>query len=167
MGPMSKPAALRKPPNIWVLASVTYGAVIAVTVLSIGAYFYVAPKRTGSQQITDAERSMAVGSVWIPVYPGATLEGTASAKQDNATESTLNFGTKDQTDRVLSFYQAALQKGVFRFATMTKTAGGGTVRSMAHEGKTTVTVTIRMTGEGSRGEIKTIDRDTGDKGTRN
>jgi len=160
------PQQARKPPNIWALASLTYGAVIAVTIISILAYYYVAPKRTKSQQLTDAERSMAVGSVWIPIYPGGTVENTASSKQDSTTESTLTFGTKDHTDRVLSFYQAALRKGVFRFDTVTKSDGGGTVRSMAHQGKTTVVVTIRATGEGSRGEIRTIDRDSGNKETR-
>jgi len=92
--------------------------------------------------------------------------GTASTRQDSTTESTLNFGTKDEADHVLSFYRAALRKGVFRFDTVTKSDGGGTVRSMAHEGKTTVVVTIHATGEGSQGEIRTIDRDTGDKDTR-
>lgn len=155
---MSQPA--RKPANLWVLASVTYGAVIAVAIISIVAYYYLAPKRTATQQLTDAERSMAVGSVWIPIYPGGTVDSTASTKQDSATESTLNFGTKDGPDRVLSFYQAALKKGVFRFDTVTKSDGGGTVRSMAHQGKTTVVVTIHATGEGSRGEIRTIDKET-------
>lgn len=153
---------VRKPPNLWALASWTYGAVIAVTILSILAYFYVAPKRTATQQLTDAERSVAVGSVWMPVYPGATVENTTSGKRDNVTESTLNFGTKDPADRVLSFYQAAMKKGVFRFDTVTKNDGGGTVRSVVHAGKTTVVVTIRTTGEGSGGEIKTVDKDTRD-----
>ena len=157
--------AARKPPNLWALASVTYGAVIAVAIISVVAYYYLAPKRTASQQLTDAERSMAVGSVWIPIYPGGTIEGTGSTKQDSGTESTLTFGTKDQSDRVLAFYQAALKKGVFRFNTVTKTVEGGTVRSMAHKGKTTVVVTIHATGDGTRGEIRTTDRDSGDKDT--
>jgi hypothetical protein len=151
----------RKPANIWVLAGVTYGAVIVVAIISILAYRYLAPKRTATQQLTDAERSMAVGSVWIPIYPGGTVEGTASAKQDKATESTLNFGTKDEADRVLSFYEKALKKGVFRFDTVAREDGGGTVRSMAHQGKTTVVVTIHATGNGTQGEIRTIDRDSG------
>jgi hypothetical protein len=155
---MSQPA--QKPPNLWGVASVTYGAVIAVTIISVVAYYYLAPKRTASEQIFNAERSMAVGSVWIAVYPGAAIESTASAKQDGATESTLTFGTKDRTERVLSFYQVALKKGVFRFDTVTKDAAGGTVRSMAHQGKTTVVVTVHATGEGSRGEIRTIDKET-------
>ena len=82
---MSQPA--RKPPNLWAVASVTYGAVIVVTIISIVAYYYLAPKRTRSEQIFEAERSMAVGSVWIAVYPGATIEGTASANQDGATRA--------------------------------------------------------------------------------
>jgi hypothetical protein len=160
------PVPVRKPPNIWALASVTYGAVIAVTIVSILAYYYVAGKRTGSQP-GNLVRSVAVGSVWIPVYARAAVEGTASTQREGATESTLNFATKDSADQVLSFYQSALKKGVFRFDTITKNAGGGTVRSVVHEGKTTVVVTILATGEGSRAEIKTIDRDTRDKDTRN
>src|ERR1700692_4055628 len=120
-------APARKPPNIWAVASVTYGAVIAVTIVSILAYYYLAPKRTETQ-FGDEARLMAVGSVWMPVYPGAMGEGTGFATSENATESTLNFETKDQADRVLSFYQAALKKGVFRFETIKKDAGGGTVQ---------------------------------------
>ena len=161
---MSQPA--QKPPNLWGVASVTYGAVIAVVIISVVAYHFLAPKRTVSQQLTDAERSMAVGSIWMPIYPGATVEDTASAKQDSATESTLTFGTKDRPDRVLSFYQAALRKGAFRFDTVTRQAGGGTVRSMAHQGKTTVVVTVSATDTGARGKIQTVDRDTGNKDTR-
>jgi hypothetical protein len=160
---MSQPT--QKRPNIWALASLTYGAVIAVAIISVLAYYYVAPKQAATQQqLTDAERSMPVGSVWIPIYPGGTVEGTASSKQDNTIDSRLNFATKDPTDRVLSFYQAALKKGAFRFNTVTKTDGGGMVRSMAHDGKTTVVVTIQAAGTGSTGEIRTVDRDTDDKG---
>src|ERR1700693_5094842 len=93
------PVPARKPPNIWAVASVTYGAVIAVTIVSIVAYYYLAPKRTESQFGDDA-RLMAVGSMWIPVYPGAMVESTASAKGENSTESTLNFESKDRADRV-------------------------------------------------------------------
>ena len=150
----------RKPANLWVLASVTYGAVIAVAIISILAYYYVAPKRTVSRKLTDAERSMIVGTVWIPIYPGGVVTGTESAKQDSTTDSRLTFSTKDPADDVLSFYQAALKKGVFRFDTVARSDGGGTVRSMAHEGKTTVVVTIHPTPEGSRGEIRTTDKDT-------
>jgi hypothetical protein len=159
--------ALRKPPNIWAVASWTYGAVIAVTIVSIVTYYYLAPKRTKSQQLTDAERSVAVGSVWVPVYPGAMVESTTYNPQKNSTESTLTFATTDQAERVLSFYQAALKKGVFRFNTVTKNPGGGTVRSIVHQGKTTVVVTIRTAGDHLQGEIRTVDRNSGDKDTGN
>ena len=158
---MSSP---RKAPNIWVLASVTYGTVIAVTILSVLAYYYVAPKLADSRS-GSAVRSVTVGSVWMPVYPGATLEGTASVKQGDITESTLKFGTPDASGRVLAFYTSALKKGVFRFDTVAKDSGGGTVRSLAHEGKTTVVVTIHATGQRTSGEIRTVDRDDRDKDT--
>jgi hypothetical protein len=148
------------------VASWTYGAVIFVTILSVVAYRYMAPKRTGAAP-AEENRLVTVGSVWIPIYPGSTLEGTASAKRESATESTLNFGTKDQADRVLSFYEAALKQGVFRFETVKIIEGGGTVQSIVHQGKTTVLVTIQAAGDGSKGEIRTTDRNTGDKDTRN
>ena len=102
----------RKAPNLWAIASVTYGAVILVTVLSIAAYYYASPRFSASQA-NDATRAVTVGSVWMPVYPGATIASTASMPRDGATESTLNFESTDQADRVLSFYQAAMKKGVF------------------------------------------------------
>jgi hypothetical protein len=62
---------------------------------------------------------------------------------------------------VLSFYETALKKGVFRFETTRKDSdGGGSVRSVVHQGKTTVVVTIHAAGNGSRVEIKTLDKDT-------
>jgi hypothetical protein len=152
----------RKAPNIWAVAGITYGVVIAVTVLAIIVYYYVAPKQTNSQSRDDA-RLVTVGSVWMPMYPGANIASTASGKTDNATESTLNFETKDPADRVLSFYQGELKKGVFRFNTVTPDAHGGTVRSVVHQGKTVVVVTIHAAGQSTQGEIRTIDKDTGDK----
>lgn len=156
-----------KSPRIWALAGVTYGAVIGVAILSVLAYYYLAPKRTTAQQLTDAARSMAVGSVWLPVYPEGTVEGTSSTKEGNVAESTLTFASKDRADRVLAFYQAALKRGVFRFSTVKRNADGGIVRSMAHDGKTTVLVTIHSAENGSRGELRTIDRGLDDKAKRN
>ncbi len=153
----------QKPPNFWALASVTYGVVIVLTLVSVVTYYYLARKETASP--SDAARSVIVGSVWIPVYPGSRVENTASTKQEGGSESTLSFASKDQAGRVLSFYQAALRKGVFRFDTVTRNAGGGTIRSLAHEGKTSVQVTVQSSGAGSRGEIRTLDTDTGDTDT--
>lgn len=165
-GTQPVPKNPQKPPNIWALVSVTYGIVILLTIVSVVTYYYLARKGTASQS-GDAVRSVTVGSVWIPVYPGATVEGTTSTKHENVTESTLNFETKDQAGRVLSFYQSALRKGVFRFDTVTRNTGGGTIRSLAHQGKTNVLVTVQTAGDVAHGEIRTVDTDTGDKDPRN
>jgi hypothetical protein len=154
---MPSPKPTRTAPKIWAVASVTYGAVIFVTLLSIGAYYYVA-KGPGAQT-GDTTRAVTVGSVWMPVYPGASIASTASAQRDSATESTLNFESSDPADQVLSFYQAALKKGIFRFETVQKNAtGGGSVRSVVHEGKTTVVVTVQPAAKGALGEIRTVDK---------
>jgi len=150
----------RKAPNLWAIASVTYGAVILVTILSIVAYYYAAPKLLDSRT-GDSTRMVTVGSVWMPLYPGSTIANTASAPRDAGTESTMDFESKEQAHKVLSFYEAALKKGIFRFETTQKDSdGGGAVRSVVHQGKTTVVVTIHATGNGSQVEIKTLDRET-------
>jgi len=146
----------RKSPPIWALASVTYGAVIAVTVISILAYYYLVPRRTDSQ-FGDQVRSVSVGSVWIPVYPGGKVAGASSTKRGIVTESILDFETSDPADRVLAYYEAALKKGMFRFDTVIKAPNGGTVRTVAHEGRTTVLVTVLSSAGGSHGKIRTID----------
>ena len=97
----------------------------------------------------------------MPLYPGSTIASTASAPRDAGTESTLNFESKEQANKVLSFYETALKKGIFRFETTQKDSdGGGSVRSVVHQGKTTVVVTIHAAGNGAQGEIKTLDKDT-------
>jgi|SRR5437762_10911764 len=150
----------RKAPNLWAIASVTYGTVVLVTILSIVGYYYAAPKFLGSQP-DDATRMVTVGSVWIPLYPASTIASTASAPRDVGTESTLNFESKEKANKVLAFYETALKKGIFRFETPKKDSdGGGSVRSVVHQGKTTVVVTIRGAGSGSVVEIKTLDKDT-------
>jgi len=150
----------RKAPNLWAIASVTYGAVILVTILSIAGYYYVAPKVLGSQP-NDATRMVTVGSVWMPLYPGSTIASTASAPRDAGAESTLNFESKEQANKMLSFYQTALKKGIFRFETTQKDAdGSGSVQTVVHQGKTVVVVTIHAAGNGSQVEVKTLDKDT-------
>ena len=157
---VTQPQPSRKAPNLWAIASVTYGAVILVTILSIVAYYYAAPKFSSSQT-GDATRMVTVGSVWMQLYPGGAIVSTASSPRDGGTESTLNFESKDQASQVLSFYETALKKGIFRFETVQKDAeGGGSVRTVVHQGKTTVVVTIRAAGNGSQVEIKTLDKDT-------
>ena len=138
----------------------TYGAVILVTILSIVAYYYASPKFR-DLQTGDTTRMVTVGSVWMPLYPGSTIASTNSSPRDGGTESTLNFESKDQANRLLSFYETALKKGIFRFEIVKKDAeGGGSVRSVVHQGKTTVVVTIHAAGNSSQVEIKTLDKDT-------
>ncbi len=156
--PSQETVPARKSPPIWALASVTYGAVIAVTLISVLAYYFLVPRRADSQS-GDQVRSVSVGSVWIPVYPGGKVEGTSSTRRGIVTESILDFETADPADQVLSYYEAALKKGLFRFDTVTKVPNGGTVRTVLHEGKTTVLVTVLSSGERSRGKIRTIDSD--------
>ena len=97
----------------------------------------------------------------MPLYLGSTITSTASAPRDVGTESTLNFESKEQANKLLAFYETALKKGIFRFETTQKDSdGGGSVRSMVHQGKTIVVVTIHAAGNGSQVEVKTLDKDT-------
>lgn len=46
---------------------------------------------------------------WLPIYPGATVEGGVSTKSAEGTAQTFGITTGDPVDRVLAFYQDKLK----------------------------------------------------------
>ena len=139
----------RKAPNLWAIASVTYGAVILVTILSIVGYYYASPKFLESQS-GDSARRVTVGSVWMPLYPGATIASTASAPRDAGTESTLNFESKEQANKVLSFYESKLKEAGLKVDSYTAAANGqqtgGTLTGTSESPKREVSVLVSSSG---------------------
>jgi len=147
--------------NVWGLVGITYGLVIATSVLAIAAYFHFrADIRPGDQADANPLRRMHVGSVWVPIYEQATYFEPTQLEQKAITTGTVKFRTPDGPGAVLSFYQSTLKEG--GFVTLTTGNAGGTVQAVRRGGKTTVLVTVSgatKSGEVTTGEIRTLNHE--------
>jgi hypothetical protein len=64
---------------------------------------------------------------WLPVYPGATVEGGVSTTSAEGTAQTFAITTTDPVDRVLAFYQDKLKNNGLTIQPATTMALGGQV----------------------------------------
>jgi hypothetical protein len=62
---------------------------------------------------------------WLPVYPGASVEGGLSTKSAESTSQTFALTTNDPVDRVLAFYQDKLKDNGLTVQPSTTIAMGG------------------------------------------
>jgi hypothetical protein len=142
-------------PRLGVLVAITYGLVIATTVLAVGTYYYFrASIQPGEQADPNPIRRMMVGAVWVPIYGSATYVDPASVAEKEITTGSVIFHTSDPPGEVLAFYDGALKKEGY-FTTMTGDAGG-TVQAVRSGGKFTVAVTVTSSTENTKGEIHTL-----------
>jgi hypothetical protein len=64
---------------------------------------------------------------WLPVYPGATVEGGVSTSSGEGSSQTFGITTADSADRVLAFYQDKLKNNGLTIQPATTVALGGQV----------------------------------------
>lgn len=147
----------KKPLNVWGLVAITYGLVLATSVLAVASYFYF---RSGVKPGDDADgnqtRRMMVGAVWVPIYVGATYVEPGIVEQKEITTGAVKFRSKDPAGAVLGFYQESLKEG--GFVTFTEGNAGGTVQAVRNGGRTNVTVTVTTGADNTTGEIRTLHR---------
>lgn len=145
----------RKSLNVWGLVGLTYGLVLATSVLAVASYFYFRSEvKPGDDADGNQMRRMMVGAVWVPIYTGATYVEPAMVQQNEITTGSVKFRTKDPAGAVLGFYQGSLKEG--GFVTLTEGNAGGTVQAVRRGGKTNVTVTVTTGPENTTGEIRTL-----------
>src|SRR4051794_29971492 len=83
---------LRKIPNFWILAAVTYAIVILVTIVAVFVYKKYWPNaNAGEIALEQKSASITVGSVWMPVYPGAIHQDATASTQGDVTQGDLRF----------------------------------------------------------------------------
>jgi hypothetical protein len=145
---------LRKIRQLWILAAVAYSSVIVVTLLAAWTYLHFATVRESAE----ASTMIAIGSVWLPVYPGAVTERSDSTEHDRAVESTFCFRSKDPTSKVLAFYAPKLRTARFQSYSTRRTDAGGMLQAIAAGRDTTLLITARPWNGGSEVQITTIDR---------
>jgi len=155
--PASAPEAtpLRKLPHIWILAAVTYSAVIICTILAVWAYRHYWPGADASERKLEAKSaSITVGSVWIPVYPGAVHRDMTASTTAGVTVGDLMFSSSDPPQKLIDFYRSRLSKASLN-VTFTKTETGGIVQAVGNRARTIATVTVTAAGTGSTVQVHT------------
>ncbi len=94
---------------------------------------------------------------WVPVYPGASTVGTFSAQNNDGSQNTFTFKTKDASSKVVAFYQDQLKAAGFA---VTQALGdqGGLITGESAEKKRTITVTIGSSAEGTEGSVMAVEK---------
>jgi len=145
---------LRKLPQIWTLAGVTYGLVIAVTIVSVVVYKHYWP--TGNSAEVELEQRSArisVGEVWIPVYPGAIHQGMTSSTKDGVVEGDLQFTSTDAPAKLIAFYRARLRSDYKLLYTAVGT--GGRIEAFGKRDKSVATLIFTATDAGCETTVHT------------
>ncbi len=140
----------RKIGEIWIVAAVTYGVVAALAIAAVVVYYSWSPGEEA-----DKARPIAVGSLWVPAYPGAVVVGHSVSGNG---EVTLRVKTQDSAGKLFSFYQRKLKGGRFRLNTFKKDGEGGTIRASRLDGKAQILVTIIASPDGSEGTITALEK---------
>lgn len=146
---------LHKVRSIWVLAAVSYGLVIIFTILAVVVYHRFWPRGNADEiALEQKSASITVGSVWIPVYPGAVHRDMTSSKKGGVTTGDLVFTSGDPPRKLIAFYRSRLE--LARFNVMFAPEGsGGRIEAITNRGKTFATLIFTPAGSGSEVEIRT------------
>jgi hypothetical protein len=142
---------LLKHRNLWVLALVTYGLVIITGFLAVIAYRRIYPE-AGAAEV-DRELKYAtvmVGLVWMPVFPGGIVQDSTSTTTGGFVEGSMKFTSTDRPSKVLTFYHARLTKVGYRLK-----FSGDIIEATSRDGKSSVTVALARTTDGSDVQIRT------------
>ena len=149
-----------KKPQIWTLVGLTYGLVVAVTIFAVASYYFVWHGTNASEPgQADKNGSIEVGSLWVPLYPGALLLDHTSSNEGDVIRSMYKLKTKDPADSLLSFYQVKLKGGRFWWNTTTASDQSKTVVALARgRNATRIFVAVSSTPDGAEASITTIEK---------
>jgi hypothetical protein len=148
-----------KKPPVWMLIGVTYGVCAALTIGAAVAYFRWST--VGNEPVAgemDKAGPIAIGSLWLPPYPGAKVVGHATSRNGDATETTLNLKSSDPADRMVMFYEGKLKGGRFRLNSFKKDPLGGDIDASLRNGKAQIRVMVRSVAGGSEASITALEK---------
>jgi hypothetical protein len=145
---------LRKLPQIWKLAGVTYALVILTTIAAVFAYKHYWPNADASEiELEKRSARISVGDVWIPVYPDAIHQSSSSSTRDGVVVGDARFISADPPAKLMVFYRTRL-RGDNKVA-FTSTGNGGKIEAVAKRGKRLVRMVFSTSGAGCETELHT------------
>lgn len=98
---------------------------------------------------------------WMPEYPGGTVQGTFDTTTNDTRSAAFTVVTKDDSNKVLDYYEAQLKDNGFKPEKSTFNNNGqtgGTVSGKSDDGKHEVTVIVSTNAEGTQALVSFQDR---------
>lgn len=138
---------LRKLPQIWKLAGVTYGLVIVATIVTVAAYRHYG--HGVDAQESELERKSArisVGDLWLPMYPDGIVQELTSTTNNGVVQGDLRFTSVDAPDKLVAFYRTRL-RSQFK-VDYSRTPTGGRMEAVAFRGRSSATLIFNVSGSG-------------------
>lgn len=150
----------QREPEFGKLALVTYAMVGLFLALAVGSYYYFISERRESEQASMADtRTVQIGAIWVPAYPGAALRPPEVAKRGDTIDGSMNFTTSDPAAQVVSFFENSLKRTGYQTTLAGNNVGGGTVQAVRQGGRMRVVVTVEAARDGADVAIRTLYRD--------
>lgn len=87
--------------------------------------------KTGKETVKVGSGSAVNTPDWLPTYPGAGADGTASMQNDEGNAGTLHFITQDSVEEVLSYYEQGLEGEGLKVTTNTAKQNGEVISGTA------------------------------------
>jgi len=98
---------------------------------------------------------------WLPEYPGGTVQGTFDTTTNDTRSAAFTVSTKDDSNKVLDYYEAQLKNNGFKPEKSTFNNNGqtgGTVSGKSEDGKHEVSVIVSTSTEGTQALVSFQDR---------
>ena len=98
---------------------------------------------------------------WLPEYPGGTAQGTLDNTTSEGRSAAFTVTTKDDSNKVLDYYEAQLKNNGFKPEKSTFNNNGqtgGTVSGKSEDGKHEVSVIVSTSAEGTQALVSFQDR---------
>ena len=98
---------------------------------------------------------------WMPSYPGGTVQGTFDTTTNDARSAAFTVNTKDDSNKVLDYYEAQLKSNGFKPEKTTFNNNGqtgGTVSGKSEDGKHEVSVIVSSGTEGTQALVSFTDK---------
>ena len=93
---------------------------------------------------------------WLPIYPGGTMQGTFDTTNAEGRTGAFTVTTKDDSTKVLDYYEAQLKNAGFKAEKSTFNANGqtgGSVTGKSDDGKREASVMVSTSTDGAQAVI--------------
>jgi hypothetical protein len=95
---------------------------------------------------------------WVPVYPGASPQGTMSSTSTEGSQNTFTFKSKDPASKIIAYYSDQLKSAGFNINMTTNTDQGGMVQATDEGKKRTIVVTVGTSADGTETGVTSIEK---------